>query len=208
MSVRARGRDRGHRPRRSGRRSPPRRAASAGWRSPRARSTSRSADAPHRLVWWWGARTSRPRASSSCVVRRARPGTRVVVTESAPAFPLASLAAASTLVRRLERRRSAASSPRWPTRRGAAMVETLLRDGTTSVPALTAALPITRQAVAKHLATLERRGARGARCPAAAVARSATACARRARPGRGLAARRRGRVGRAARAPQAHRRAR
>jgi DNA-binding transcriptional ArsR family regulator len=39
-----------------------------------------------------------------------------------------------------------------PTRRE--MVSTLLRDGTTSVPALTATLPITRQAVAKHLATL------------------------------------------------------
>jgi DNA-binding transcriptional ArsR family regulator len=39
-----------------------------------------------------------------------------------------------------------------PTRRE--MLSTLLRDGTTSVPALTAALPITRQAVAKHLATL------------------------------------------------------
>lgn len=39
-----------------------------------------------------------------------------------------------------------------PTRRQ--MLDTLLRDGSTSVPALTAALPITRQAVAKHLATL------------------------------------------------------
>jgi DNA-binding transcriptional ArsR family regulator len=39
-----------------------------------------------------------------------------------------------------------------PTRRE--MLGTLMRDGTTSVPALTAALPITRQAVAKHLATL------------------------------------------------------
>ncbi len=39
-----------------------------------------------------------------------------------------------------------------PTRRR--MVDALLRDGTTSVPALTSALPITRQAVAKHLATL------------------------------------------------------
>jgi DNA-binding transcriptional ArsR family regulator len=34
------------------------------------------------------------------------------------------------------------------------MLETLLREGTTSVPALTAALPITRQAIAKHLSTL------------------------------------------------------
>jgi DNA-binding transcriptional ArsR family regulator len=43
-----------------------------------------------------------------------------------------------------------------PTRRE--MVAALLRDGTTSVPALTADLPITRQAVAKHLATLEEAG--------------------------------------------------
>jgi DNA-binding transcriptional ArsR family regulator len=34
------------------------------------------------------------------------------------------------------------------------VVELLLADGTTSVPALTAALPISRQAIAKHLATL------------------------------------------------------
>jgi DNA-binding transcriptional ArsR family regulator len=43
-----------------------------------------------------------------------------------------------------------------PTRRR--MVEALLRDGSTSVPALTSALPITRQAVAKHLATLSSAG--------------------------------------------------
>jgi DNA-binding transcriptional ArsR family regulator len=43
-----------------------------------------------------------------------------------------------------------------PTRRQ--MVEELLRDGTTSVPALTAVLPITRQAVAKHLSTLDQAG--------------------------------------------------
>jgi DNA-binding transcriptional ArsR family regulator len=43
-----------------------------------------------------------------------------------------------------------------PTRRW--MVETLLRDGSTSVPALAAALPITRQAVAKHLAALDGAG--------------------------------------------------
>jgi DNA-binding transcriptional ArsR family regulator len=43
-----------------------------------------------------------------------------------------------------------------PTRRH--MVQTLLRDGSTSVPALTAELPITRQAVAKHLATLDQAG--------------------------------------------------
>jgi DNA-binding transcriptional ArsR family regulator len=43
-----------------------------------------------------------------------------------------------------------------PTRRG--MVEVLLRDGSTSVPALSTDLPISRQAVAKHLATLEEAG--------------------------------------------------
>ena len=43
-----------------------------------------------------------------------------------------------------------------PTRR--VMIEALLRDGTTSVPRLSAALPISRQAVAKHLATLDHAG--------------------------------------------------
>jgi DNA-binding transcriptional ArsR family regulator len=43
-----------------------------------------------------------------------------------------------------------------PTRRE--MVQTLLRDGTTTVPALAAGLPISRQAVAKHLATLDHAG--------------------------------------------------
>jgi DNA-binding transcriptional ArsR family regulator len=43
-----------------------------------------------------------------------------------------------------------------PTRR--AMIEALLREGTTSVPRLTAELPISRQAVAKHLATLDHAG--------------------------------------------------
>lgn len=43
-----------------------------------------------------------------------------------------------------------------PTRRG--MVEVLIRDGSTSAPALSAGLPISRQAVAKHLAALEDAG--------------------------------------------------
>lgn len=43
-----------------------------------------------------------------------------------------------------------------PTRRW--MVEALLRDGSATVPALTAELPITRQAVAKHLAALGEAG--------------------------------------------------
>ncbi len=43
-----------------------------------------------------------------------------------------------------------------PTRRS--MLQALLRDGTTTVPVLTAGLPISRQAVAKHLATLNHAG--------------------------------------------------
>jgi DNA-binding transcriptional ArsR family regulator len=43
-----------------------------------------------------------------------------------------------------------------PTRR--TMVQALLREGSTSVPALTATLPISRQAVAKHLAMLDSAG--------------------------------------------------
>lgn len=43
-----------------------------------------------------------------------------------------------------------------PTRRH--VVETLLRDGEVSVPALSATLPITRQAVAKHLSALDHAG--------------------------------------------------
>jgi len=56
-----------------------------------------------------------------------------------------------------------------PTRRR--MVETLLREETVTVPSLTAALPITRQAVAKHLSMLdgvgivERAPARGREVP-------------------------------------------
>jgi len=38
------------------------------------------------------------------------------------------------------------------------MLETLLRDGTTTVPSLTVTLPISRQAVAKHLSTLDQAG--------------------------------------------------
>jgi DNA-binding transcriptional ArsR family regulator len=43
-----------------------------------------------------------------------------------------------------------------PTRRE--MVNRILQEGSTTVPALTATLPITRQAVAKHLATLDHAG--------------------------------------------------
>jgi DNA-binding transcriptional ArsR family regulator len=43
-----------------------------------------------------------------------------------------------------------------PTRR--LVVQALLHDETTSVPALSAVLPITRQAIAKHLSTLDQAG--------------------------------------------------
>ncbi len=43
-----------------------------------------------------------------------------------------------------------------PTRRG--VVQVLLSEGSTSVPALSERLPMSRQAVAKHLATLEQAG--------------------------------------------------
>lgn len=43
-----------------------------------------------------------------------------------------------------------------PTRRQ--VVETLLREGDTSVPVLTGRLPMSRQAVAKHLAALDEAG--------------------------------------------------
>lgn len=43
-----------------------------------------------------------------------------------------------------------------PTRRQ--VVETLLREGETSVPRLTGRLPMSRQAVAKHLAALDEAG--------------------------------------------------
>jgi DNA-binding transcriptional ArsR family regulator len=43
-----------------------------------------------------------------------------------------------------------------PTRRS--MVEAIIRDGSTSAPALSGSLPISRQAVAKHLAALDHAG--------------------------------------------------
>ena len=43
-----------------------------------------------------------------------------------------------------------------PTRR--TMLAAMVRDGSASVPSLTATLPISRQAIAKHLATLEDAG--------------------------------------------------
>jgi uncharacterized protein YndB with AHSA1/START domain len=57
-------------------------------------------DAPHRLVWWWAA-AEQPATRVEFVIVPAtteNPSTRVVVTESAPLFPLAMLAARFALV--------------------------------------------------------------------------------------------------------------
>jgi predicted transcriptional regulator len=75
-----------------------------------------------------------------------------------------------------------------PTRRW--MLQSLLRERSTSVPALAAELPISRQAVAKHIATLDEAGLLASQ---AAGARSTIACEqeRSPRPARGCATRRR-----------------
>jgi uncharacterized protein YndB with AHSA1/START domain len=57
-----------------------------------------SADPPHRLVWWWVSE-DQPATRVDFRIVALPPGegdglTRVTVTESAPSFPLASLAAA------------------------------------------------------------------------------------------------------------------
>lgn len=54
-------------------------------------------DAPHRLVWWW-AGEDEPATRVEFLVVAAPSGTRVVVTESEPALPLARLAASFALV--------------------------------------------------------------------------------------------------------------
>jgi uncharacterized protein YndB with AHSA1/START domain len=50
-----------------------------------------SASAPHRLVWWWG-RDDEPPTRVEFLVVAAPAGARVIVIESAPSLPLASLA--------------------------------------------------------------------------------------------------------------------
>jgi uncharacterized protein YndB with AHSA1/START domain len=57
-------------------------------------------DAPHRVVWWWAAADEpATRVEFLILVGGGHdPATRVVVTESAPSFPLATLAASFGLV--------------------------------------------------------------------------------------------------------------
>lgn len=49
-------------------------------------------EAPHRLVWWW-AGAEEPATRVEFLIVAAPAGTRVVVTESVPSFPIAMLAA-------------------------------------------------------------------------------------------------------------------
>jgi uncharacterized protein YndB with AHSA1/START domain len=54
-------------------------------------------ESPHRLVWWWVGEDE-PATRVEFLVVAAPAGTRVVVTESQPAFPLAVLAMSFTAV--------------------------------------------------------------------------------------------------------------
>jgi uncharacterized protein YndB with AHSA1/START domain len=54
-------------------------------------------EAPSRLVWWW-AGEDQPATRVEFEIVAAPAGTRVIVTESEPAFPLAKLAASFALV--------------------------------------------------------------------------------------------------------------
>jgi uncharacterized protein YndB with AHSA1/START domain len=56
------------------------------------------ADEPSRMVWWWW-HGEEPATRVELLVVAAPAGARVVVTESAPSFPLAALQASFALVR-------------------------------------------------------------------------------------------------------------
>jgi uncharacterized protein YndB with AHSA1/START domain len=56
-----------------------------------------SADPPHHLVWWWSVE-NRPATRVDFRIVALPDGARICVTESAPIFPLASLAARFALV--------------------------------------------------------------------------------------------------------------
>lgn len=55
------------------------------------------ADAPHHLVWWWGQDEDEPTRVEMLIVA-ASTGTRIVVIEDVPTFPLAQMAASLTLL--------------------------------------------------------------------------------------------------------------
>jgi uncharacterized protein YndB with AHSA1/START domain len=54
-------------------------------------------DEPQRIVWWWSEEDG-PATRVEFTIVEAPPGTRVIVTESIPSFPLATLAASFTRV--------------------------------------------------------------------------------------------------------------
>ena len=56
-----------------------------------------SSEPPSRLVWWWGGEEEAATRVAFQIVELPR-GTRVVVTESSPSFPIAMLAESFTLV--------------------------------------------------------------------------------------------------------------
>jgi uncharacterized protein YndB with AHSA1/START domain len=56
-----------------------------------------SAEAPNRLAWWWVS-PEEPATRVEFLVVAAPAGARVIVTESAPSFPLAMFAASFALV--------------------------------------------------------------------------------------------------------------
>jgi uncharacterized protein YndB with AHSA1/START domain len=56
-----------------------------------------SSDPPNRLVWWWSSQEQPATRVDFRIVELPR-GTRVVVTESVPSFPLAAMAASFLLV--------------------------------------------------------------------------------------------------------------
>ena len=56
-----------------------------------------SLEPPERLVWWWGAEDEPATRVDFRILSRPG-GTRIVVTESAPSFPLASLQARFAMV--------------------------------------------------------------------------------------------------------------
>ena len=132
---------------------------------------------PHRLVWWWWSDDAPPRRVEFLIVA-APAGSRVVVVESAPSFPLELLAS----------RHVADARPNLsdalglvfgaladPTRR--LMVERLLRDGSTSVPSLSSEL----RSVVRRSPSISRRWIRQAWSsgyPALGV-RSDTSCEQR-----------------------------
>jgi uncharacterized protein YndB with AHSA1/START domain len=56
-----------------------------------------SQESPHRLVWWWGG-ADEPATRVAFEIVAIPDGARIVVRESMPSFPLASLAASFTRV--------------------------------------------------------------------------------------------------------------